>query len=172
MKKEREDKIRRIHFGKLSVNEINKITQVETILILDELNDQLRKLNENLVKSDNQSQKLEQSNYRLQWIMLILTAITAFVAIYPFIEAFTLYLALQLSPVISSMLRINLLSNELIQILASIVTASLGILFAYITNRRVSNLYTINLEDHIKLRDSLHIILRDKDGNIKEERDI
>lgn len=58
-------------------------TQVETIFMLDELHKEISKLNTTIENADKQSQRLERSNYRLQLAMVILTAITTIIIVYP-----------------------------------------------------------------------------------------
>ena len=64
-------------------------TQVETIFMLDELKKQMTILNKTIRASEKQGRKLEVSNYRLQWAMLILATITTIIATYPVLLSLT-----------------------------------------------------------------------------------
>src|SRR5207249_171986 len=89
--------------------------QVETIFMLDGLKEEIIKLNKNIELSDKQSKRLEVSNYRLQWAMLILTFIATMISIYTLLNKW-----------IASML------SAYSDILINVVTISISILGAFI----------------------------------------
>ena len=85
MKKELEDSLRHMQSHPTTGEPHNQqvvSTQVETIFMLDGLKKEIIKLNKNIELSDKQSKRLEVSNYRLQWAMLILTFIATMISVY------------------------------------------------------------------------------------------
>lgn len=140
-------------------------TQVETIFMLDKLNGEIKILNKNLENSAKANQRLEQSNYRLQWAMLILTAITTGLAVYPVIKL-----------VLQNLFTPNIFGFSLPTVILSFIAAIItGIAAGAILARErkiLGKLITVNLSDSIKLSDSVQMVVKDKEGNIKEERKI
>lgn len=78
--------------------------------------DEVKKLNVITSESNEQNQKLETSNYRLQWVMLALTCITTLVAIFPVFKLFFQWI----TPIITTALKQPALSASLISVLSAI----------------------------------------------------
>lgn len=140
-------------------------TQVESIFMLDSLKEEINHLNKALENSDKINQKLEQSNYRLQWAMLLLTAITTFVTIYPILKEY-----------MTSLFTTNIFGFSLTAATTGLIAAVLagfivGALLAIVKNK-MNKIIITNIGDQIKLRDSVKIVLKDEDGNIKETREV
>lgn len=75
MKKELADSLRHMQTHPTTGTPHNQqviSTQVETIFMLDELNNKIIKLNDTIEKAEVQSQKLETSNYKMQkWFLAL-----------------------------------------------------------------------------------------------------
>jgi len=95
-------------------------TQVETTFALDRLENKIKKLS----KTEKQNQRLEESNYKLQKVMLILTAVTTTIAAFP-VFAFLLKLAASL---ITNWLNTASISIALISVLAALISSAIGAL--------------------------------------------
>lgn len=131
--------------------------------MLDSLGEKIDQLNKTLVDSGKINQGLEQSNYRLQWAMLILTAIATFTVIYPILKGYFVSLFV----VNAFGFSVTAATTGLIAALVSglVAGALLGL-----AKRSLNKMVFTNLGDQIKIRDSVNIVLKDKDGNIKEAR--
>ncbi|HEV2339439.1 MAG TPA: hypothetical protein VGT05_01585 [Patescibacteria group bacterium] len=140
-------------------------TQVETIFMLDDLLTKIKKLNSTIESSNRQSQKLEQSNYRLQIVMLVLTAISAGVAVYPFLKVLFNSASASISSLLMHLTHFTLISQDIVTILSTI-GALIFSLITFFVEKRITK--SIVLRDHINLKETMTAILRDKDGNIKE----
>lgn len=160
MKKELEEKLRYMQSHPTTGTPHNEqviSSQVETIFMLDELKDQIVKLNDNIEKSDKQSQKLEQSNYRLQKAMLVLTAIGVGIAAFPGV----LYVFNQISPFVAQIFN----KAEIPMAVLTVLSALISIAFSLLTFK-----YEKKFTETIRIKDTINIVLKDKDGNIKEIR--
>lgn len=134
-------------------------TQVESIFMLDELNENIKKLNTTIEIFALQSQKLEKSNYRLQKVMLIFTAVTTTIIAFPILLAlFNL-----IGPFLARLLNIAIFPIAV----GVIVSAVVSLLTGYTTFK-----IQLNLTDKIKLKDNIDIVVKDKKGRIKEVRHV
>lgn len=132
--------------------------QVETIFAVDSLKKQIVKLRRTIEVNEKQSQILEQSNMNLQRSMLALTLVTTIIASFPVLKFIFSEL---ISPLVSNALNVTF-SSDVLTILVTIVPAFLSVIIGVITSR-----YQRLFLDKINLSDSINIVLRDKDGNIK-----
>lgn len=91
------------------------------------------RLEDTLKNADIQSRKLELSNYRLQWAMLILTTLATVVVIFPYLT----YILRWLLDIVSEILKVPLLQNINIwlNILAALIAASVGVLINFAYNK-------------------------------------
>lgn len=112
-------------------------TQVETIFAVDELKKEITKLSNIIEKANRQSEKLEQSNYTLQVVMLILTAIATAVAVSPMISSITKYL-------------ISLISTTSPAVLSTIITSLVSGVAGFATYSAFEE-YLRNLSMHNKI---------------------
>ena len=99
-------------------------TQVETTFALDRLENKIKKLSKTIEAAEKQNQRLEESNYKLQKVMLILTAVTTTIAAFP-VFAFLLKLAASL---ITNWLNTASISIALISVLAALISSAIGAL--------------------------------------------
>lgn len=134
-------------------------TQVETIFMLDELNKKIVKLNKTIKESNKQSQKLEMSNYRLQWAILILTFIATVIVAYPVLSSAISWLSSYMG---------QLLNFEPALQLTTIVASVLSAIIALITTTYGKKYYEKKIAETVKIKDSINIVVKDKSGNIKE----
>lgn len=160
MKKELADSLRHMQANPTTGTPHNQqliSTQVETIFMLDELKEQIEKLNNTIALSEKQSQRLEESNYKLQKVMLLFTAITTTIAAFPVLLIVFNYI----SPIITSLLNISAIPIAIVGVISALVSLIVG----FITFR-----YQLKFSDTIKIRDSIDMVVRDKDGKVKETR--
>jgi hypothetical protein len=143
--------------------------QVETIFMLDDLKTEVVNLNKTIKSSNEQSVKLELSNNRFQLMILILTAITTMIAIYPFLRIPVTLIASGLALVASNVLKVSILQSDFVAALSGFISLMIGIVTFYLERKFVSE-YKIKLNDTIHVTDSAHIARIDKDGNIKDNR--
>ncbi len=136
-------------------------TQVETIFMLDELKEQIAKLNETIDRSEKQNQKLELSNYKLQWAMFVLTAITTGIVAFPVIQV----IFKTINPSMVQILNMVITSSILINAISFLIPILISILIIPITFK-----FEKKFSDRIKLKDSINVVLKDKHGRIKEIR--
>ena len=69
-------------------DELTRYAQTESILfILDDLKKEIRYLNKTIQKANVQSQRTERSNFRLNFIITILTAVATSIAVYSLAES-------------------------------------------------------------------------------------
>lgn len=99
--------------------------QVEEIFAIDGLNREIKKLKKTIEKSDIQSARLEQSNYNLQRVMLILTSITTIIAVYP---VMVFIYSNMLTPIFSNLALFNPV------IFASVLSVLIGVLTAFVAS--------------------------------------
>ena len=117
------------------------------ILASDELTRRrLGKLIEVIIKADEQSKKLEQSNYRLQIILLILTAISTFIVALPIFKSILVWL----QPSVSY------LTPHAINVIAFMISVIVGVL-SFFSGKRLSE--KIELSDSVKVSDSVNIVV-------------
>lgn len=166
MKKKLEESLRHIQSHPttgLPHNQQQISTQVETIFAIDELKEQIAKLNQFIEKSGGQNQRLELSNYKLQQAMFVLTAITTGVVVFPLIQLFSKIIGpsfVNLAKAISTpVVIINFLS-----FFTPIVIILIVILSAFKYEKKFS--------ETIKLKDFIDIVVKDKEGKIKENRSV
>lgn len=133
-------------------------TQVEAVIAMHQLNDKLGTLIETIESNEKQNNKLEISNISLQRAMLFLTAITTIIAVFPFIKEFFIYL--------TKFISISLNTQQLPLFLVEIISAIIAVIVAFVAYKYERK----TLDETITLKDSIHIVLRDKLGKIKEER--
>jgi hypothetical protein len=100
------------HFGQLESEELTRRV--------------LKSLHETISESNKNSKELEIANYRLQWIMVILTAVTAF----PIFKALFIWISENIEIPMISLSSINALSA---------ITSLIGVLIGfYITKDRIN----------------------------------
>lgn len=139
-------------------------TQVETIFMLDELSEEIRELRKTIDNVNVQSDHLARSNYNLQIAMLILTGLATAVVVYPAVSWLFSYIISILPKALHFAL-----SFEFLVVFSTILSAIIGVIVTYGANK-VAKHYSVELHDSIHLKESGGIIVRDKDGRIKEER--
>ena len=153
MKKELEEKLRYLQAHPTTGTAHNQqliSVQVETAFVVDELIGEIKKLGAQLERSDTQSEKLEKSNYRLQWAMLVLTVVSTFVAVYPLLRTLLVWMLQVVTPPIIGIP--SMMSDSTMQLVVSFVASLLGLLvaslFTYQTHR---------IQDSYKLRNEMKI---------------
>lgn len=164
MKKELADSLRHMQSHPTTGTPHNQqliSTQVETIFAVDELKGQIGRLIRTIEINERQSQKLEKSNISLQRTMLVLTFITTIIALFP---ALRFIFSNIISPLISYVLNISL-TPDWLTILVTIIPAVLSVIISLLTSK-----YQKRFLDIIKVSDNINIVLRDKEGKIKEIR--
>lgn len=134
-------------------------SQVETIFAIDALKEQLEKLNEIISSSEIQNQKLELSNYRLQQAMFVLTAITTGVVIFPIMQYFSKIISPYFAVLAKAISAPVFLVNSLL-FLTPIIVSFISIILTWTFQKKFS--------DSIHIKDSIKIVLKDKEGNLKE----
>lgn len=131
--------------------------QVETIFAIDELKGQIERLNNTLKVSEQQSQKLALSNYRLQIAMFVLTfiatAVTVSLAVGPIFAIVAPYINVYLTSGIAYSISVTVLTLIISGILALIIFK-----------------FEKHFADKIYISDSIKLVLKDKDGKIKDIR--
>lgn len=161
MKKELAESLRNIQNNPttgLPHNQHVVSAQVETIFMIDSLKSEIKKLNKTIAESNVKSGRLEQSNYRLQVAMLVLTGITTAIALFPFLQR------LLVDFIVPALTKsTNIVFSPNLVYFTTILSASLGGLTAFLVEKKI-------IKDKVTISDSIQIILRDKDGNIKEIR--
>jgi len=160
MKKELEESLKHIQSHPTTGTPHNQqliSTQVETIFALDRLENKIKKLNKTIEAAEKQNQRLEESNYKLQKVMLILTAITTTIATFP-VFAFLIKL---IAPLVTNLLNIASISIALTSVLAALTSLIIGVL-----TYKYEKVFT----EKITLKDRLQITLMDKDGKVKDMR--
>jgi hypothetical protein len=135
-----------------------KITpEVKSFPIINTLTNQIKNLTKAINNLTKQHKSLEQSNYRIQVSMLILTVVTT---------------AISISPVVNNIVE-SIFNKEPVSpitIVSCIISLILGLII-YIICRRIETVITgLSLEDRISVKDKLSYILKDSKGNIKKER--
>ncbi len=166
MKKELEESLRHIQSHPttgLPHNQQQISTQVETIFAIDELKEQIVKLNQSIEKSGEQNQRLELSNYKLQQAMLVLTAITTGVVVFPLIQFFSKIIG----PTLVNLAKAISTPVVIINFLSFLTPILIGLIVILLTFK-----YEKKLSETIKLKDSIDIVVKDKEGKIKETRSI
>lgn len=133
-------------------------TQVETIFMLDSLKKDIKGLNKTIAESNIKSGRLEQSNYKLQIAMLVLTGITTAIALFPFLQKLLVDFVV---PALTKSTNIVFSTN--LVYFTTIFWAVLGGLTAFLVEKKI-------IKDKVTISDSIQMILRDKDGKIKEIR--
>ncbi|MCX6706469.1 MAG: hypothetical protein NTV24_05240 [Candidatus Woesebacteria bacterium] len=133
-------------------------TQVETIFAIDNLNEQIKRLTKTVEQNEIQSQKLEKSNINLQLIMVVLTFITAIIAVFPI---FLFIFNNLIFPIASKLLNVAVIPLTISVLIASM----LSIITSWLVSR-----YKKRFADIIRISDNVDIVLRDKDGRTKEIR--
>lgn len=121
-------------------------TQVETIFAIDKLLREIKALSKNISDSNQQSEKLEQSNYKLQIAMLFLSFIAITVTAYQIFN--------------------SLIQTTIFAILLTLITS---IITFFIGKKFVKNI-DISLKESVRINDKLNIVLKDKNGKIKDTR--
>lgn len=166
MKKELEESLRHIQTHPstgLAHNQQQISTQVETIFAIDELKEQIDKLNKSIEESGKQNQRLELSNYKLQQTMLVLTAITTGVVVFPLIQLFSKIIGPSLLNLAKATSTSVIIINSLLFFIP-VVGALIVILLTFKYEKKFS--------ETIRLKDSIDIVLKDKEGKIKEIRSV
>ena len=139
--------------------------QVESIFMLDSLGEKIDKLNKTLIESGIINQKLEQSNFRLQWAMLILTAITTFTVIFPIFKAY-----------FTSLFVVNAFGFSVTAATSGLIAALVSGLVAgallELAKRKLNKMVFTNLSDQIIVQDSVKVAINDKSRKVKETRKI
>lgn len=165
MKKELEESLRHIQAHPstgLAHNQQQISTQVETIFAIDELKEQIIKLNKTIEESEKQNQRLEQSNYKLQIAMLILTAIGTIVIVYPIlINGGQLIISL-LASLFKTKLSIN---TSILTGIATILSVLSGVLSFFVGNK-------ITKEQEKNLRKNVDEWLNMREKLIRETNDL
>lgn len=141
-------------------------TQVENVIATYKLIDKIKDLERTLDKSGKRSQILEQSNYKLQRIIVALTSITTIIAVYEFLSRILPQLLTVLTPFLKQIPGAlgELLRSSLAGVIASLVLSLVSGIITYIKGRKFT--------DTIVLKDHLQMIVRDKEGKIKEMRSL
>ncbi len=122
----------------------------------------LRELSQNIKDSDEQSRKLELSNYRLQIAMLILTAIATMIVAYPlFVKIITWIFEL-----IKVNVHLGIYDVSIISLIAGLLTGFVSYSIVNVEKKVIE----IKLRDTVKIKDSISAVVLDKDGNIKDKR--
>jgi len=127
-------------------------TQVETIFLLDDLKDEIKRLTKTIEEAEIQNQKLEASNYNLQKAMFVLTAITTAIAVYPLLS-----------------LIIALINKHLELSFPAIVITALSLLSSLFTGLLTYKKVTV-LTEKINLNDQFIAVLKNKYGNFKRSK--
>ncbi len=146
MKKELEESLRRMQANPTTGTPHNQqviSTQVETIFILDELNGQIKQLNKNIEESDKQSRRLEVSNYRLQWAMLILTAIATMIVAYPIIKIIFNWVA--------GFFKFGAYSETIIRVVSAVIATATGIIPLIIMRRLGAKKFDKEMDKFMKI---------------------
>ncbi|MDB5237739.1 MAG: hypothetical protein JWM46_9 [Candidatus Kaiserbacteria bacterium] len=110
--------------------------------------------------SNRQNERLERSNFRLQMVMMALTAITTLIALYPAFKIIFTWLA----PLITNALQIATISSDYLNLLSGLVS----VMAIYGSYKYFE--YKVKLEETITLTDAMSAVLKDKDGNVKTSR--
>lgn len=165
MKKELKESLRHIQSHPTTGTAHNQqliSTQVETVFAIDKLTKGVKKLAKTVKDSNEQSQRLERSNYNLQKAMFILTALSTIAVLYPLSKQ------IYSSKFFEGIIKFSP-TSEAVSIIAAL-TALLGGIVAFFTTEKVTTNYKLQFKDKIKIRDRFHTVLKDKDGKIKEKR--
>jgi len=139
-------------------------TQVETIFAIDKLTQEIERLRSGLDRSSKESGQLERSNYKLQIAILIATTVGALNIIIPILKTFASWIANAILPVLHRLTEINFGQPETVAFLTTILSV-ISAIVTFIAGRKV-----IQFEDNIKVRDSIEMVLTDRNGKIKETR--
>ncbi len=146
-------------------------TQIETIFMIDSLITEIKNLNSTIEKANKQNEKLEQTNLRLQYAMLILTAIGTAVIVYPIMKVIINTVFLYFQSILTGIINFKSFPTENVIVVISTLIAIISAIGSFIAEKKFLT-HHISFTDSVKLKDSLHMELRDKDGNIKEIRDL
>lgn len=162
MKKELEESLRHMQNHPttgLPHNQQVVSTQVETIFIIDNLIKEIQQLNENILNSNKQSERLARTNNQLQVAMLVLSFIGTFVLVSPVLTQLVLFIFNKGYP-----------NGPFILILSYTVAIAVSIIVLKLLRKYIGK--NISLKDEIKITDKVHVEVVDSDGAIKEERDV
>ncbi len=143
-------------------------TQVETVFALDSLQQEVVKLRKTIETANSQSEKLERSNYRLQVAMLVLTAMSTGVILFPFFRGLINSIYPWLSMSLNKLGAIHL--SEIFITIISVLLSLVSALVTFFAEKKIVKKITINLQDDVKVNDSFSAVLRDKNGEIKDVR--
>jgi len=162
MKKELEESLRHMQTHPttgLPHNQQVVSAQVETIFIVDNLIKEIQQLNENILNSNKQSEKLARTNNQLQVAMLILSFIGTFVLVSPV-----------LTQLVSFIFNKSYPKGPFVSILSFITGMVVSIIVLKLIKKYVSK--NVNYKDEIKITDKVHIKVVDSGGTVKEDKDV
>ena len=168
MKKELEEKLRYMQDHPTTGtphNEQQIFTQVETVFALDSLQQEVSRLTSTIEKSNKQSKKLEQSNYRLQIAMFVLTAISTGIAVFAFLREFISLDSEWLKQILNSLGAIPSL-ELLVTVIPALLSVIAGVTTFFIEKKAIKN-FQIDIQEKNKVTDNFEALLQDKDGNIR-----
>ncbi len=174
MKKDLEESLRHMQTHPstgLAHNQQVVSAQIETIFIIDSLIMEIKNLDATIEKANKQSEKLERTNLILQYAMVILTTIGTGIIVFPVIKLLAVGVSSYIQAFLISKVIFKGLSVDIVVTVISTIFAAITMLGTFFAEKKIITKH-INFIDQVKFKDSLHMELRDKDGNVKETRDI
>lgn len=174
MKKDLEESLRHMQKNPttgLPHNQQVVSAQVETIFIIDSLIEEIKQLNQNILDSNKQNEKLERANYKLQVAMFVLSFVATFVVVYPIFTQLVSFIFFKyIIPILKSVNNLKGYPTGLIILILSYTTTLIASIFALkILKKYVTK--NVGVKDEIKITDKVHIKVVDNDGIVKEEKD-
>ena len=165
MKKDLEKSLRHIQKNPTTGTAHNQqliSTQVEEIFALDRLTKEVKTLGKIVSKTIVQSEKMKKSNYRLQMAIMVLTALSTGVIVFPATK-------LVIAFILNSIPELNKVYASTDFTFLATLLSLIVVIITFVFERIVLNKYSVELEEELsRISGKINAQLREKKDNSKE----